>query len=217
MVEAPARGWPVVMRFQAGRRSGTGFTPRCSAKYLSSNRTVVSMSAGEISRSGVQTRYFWSRVSVTRRTLPLRSHTRVEKSIPSSKGGFGNASQTAASAIATNTKRRSHPRSGGLQTADEATAVWKPPLLEFAGARFTFRYPKSLCHADLPAQASRFHIAIVHRFREDRRHRELPAIARLDLVGELERFRRHRREEHGAIFPDLDVIHVLDRRNPGRQ
>src|SRR2546421_6620590 len=64
------------------------------------------MSAGEISLSGVQIRYFWSAVRVTRRTLPFRSRTRVEKSMPSSKGGFGRASQTAASTIAAKIARR---------------------------------------------------------------------------------------------------------------
>src|SRR5438067_4436994 len=64
------------------------------------------MSAGEISLSGVQIRYFWSAVRVTRRTLRFRSRTRVEKSMPSSSGGFGSASQTAASAIAAKIARR---------------------------------------------------------------------------------------------------------------
>src|SRR5204862_5693171 len=161
MVDAPARGWPALMRFQAARRSGTGFTPRCSAKYLSSNRTVASMSEGEISRSGVQRRYFWSRVSVMRRTSPFRSSTRVEKSIPSSSGGFGKASQTPASTIARKIALRVHR----LRTYF-----------------FTFLSPKLFRHADLPAQAARFRVAIVHRFREDRRHDKLSAIARLDLV-----------------------------------
>src|SRR5205814_9545066 len=49
-----------------------------------------------------------SRVSVTRRTLPLRSRTRVEKSIPSNSGGFGKASQTPASTIARKIALRVH-------------------------------------------------------------------------------------------------------------
>ncbi len=60
IVEAPARGRPELAKFQAARKSGTGFTPGCCPKYLSSNRTVASINDGEISRSGVQIRYFWS-------------------------------------------------------------------------------------------------------------------------------------------------------------
>src|SRR5438477_7304148 len=62
--------------------------------------------------------------------------------MPWSNGGFGSASQTTASPIATKIRRRSQPRSGGLQTADEATAVWKAPLLDDLrdAMRFTFRH-----------------------------------------------------------------------------
>ena len=55
------------------------------------------------SRSGISDRA----VSVTRRTLPLRSRTRVEKSMPSSSGGFGNAEPSRRK----NQKRNRHTRS----------------------------------------------------------------------------------------------------------
>src|SRR5205807_10608567 len=92
-----------------------GFTPRCRAKYLSSYRSVASISSGEISRNAVQTRNFWSYVRVTRSNLPSRSRTHCENETPSSNGGFGSNNQTKPAVIPSRTRDLAH---GALITRD---------------------------------------------------------------------------------------------------
>src|SRR6266705_3461392 len=95
IVDAPERA-PPRNAPNPERSSAIGFTPGCRAKYLSSYRSVASISSGEMSRNEVQTRNFWSDVRVTRSNLPFRSRTHCENEMLSSKGGFGRLNQTQA-------------------------------------------------------------------------------------------------------------------------
>src|SRR2546421_200737 len=114
IVDAPERA-PPRNAPNPERSSAIGFTPGCRAKYLSSYRSVASISSGEISRNEVQTRNFWSDVRVTRSNLPSRSRTHCENETPSSSGGFGSNNQTKHAVIPSRTRDLTH---GALITRD---------------------------------------------------------------------------------------------------
>jgi hypothetical protein len=107
IVDAPVRVSPR-SRPIPERSSAIGFTPGCRAKYLSSYRSVASISSGEMSRNGVQIRNFWSDVRVRRRRLPFRSRTDCENEMPSSNDGFGNKNQTTYAVIPSETRALTH-------------------------------------------------------------------------------------------------------------